>query len=282
MSTVGEDRVGADRVGADRAGAAAANIAERGWTILPDVIDPEAVARLRGLVDETMDRDHTPFGANSFLGSHTRRVFNLLSHDAGFGTVPVNPTVLAVAEAVLDPELLLSSLTAVETHPGQELQPLHADDGSIPLARPHPPLALVALWALTDFDEANGATRFVSGSHENPMRPRPGEAVEAEIAEMRAGSVLVYNGSLWHGGGANRSDDRRVFIVCNYCAGWLRQEESQLLGLERDYVASLPPRLRRLVGYGVYRGLLGHVAGEDPGSWVDDEVATDLVWKRMR
>ncbi|MEQ8842014.1 MAG: phytanoyl-CoA dioxygenase family protein [Acidimicrobiales bacterium] len=257
-------------------------IATDGWTILPDVIDPETVAGLRDLVDATMARDRTPFGANAFLGSHTRRVFNLLAHDAGFGAVPIDPTVLAVAEAVLDPDLLLSSLTAVETNPGQEAQPLHADDGSIPLPRPHQPLALVALWALTDFDEMNGATRFVPGSHSDPTRPRPGESAETAMAEMRAGSVLVYNGSLWHGGGANRSADRRVFIVCNYCAGWLRQEESQLLALDREYVATLPPRLRRLVGYGVYRGLLGHVAGEDPGSWVDDEVETDLVWKRMR
>lgn len=224
----------------------------------------------------------TPFGANTFLGPLTRRVFNLLSHDPAYAAVPIDPTVLPVVEAVLDNELLLSSLTAVETHPGQEAQPLHADDGSIPLPRPHPPLAVVALWALTDFTEANGATRLVPGTHRESRRPRPGETAETVQAEMSAGSVLLYNGSIWHGGGANLTDSRRMFIVCNYCAGWVRQEESQLLALDRSYVETLPPRLRRLVGYGVYRGLLGHVAGDDPGSWVDDAVETDLVWKRMR
>ena len=189
---------------------------------------------------------------------------------------------ISIVETVLDHELLLSSLTAIETHPGQGPQPLHADDGSIPLPRPYPPLAVVALWALTDFTEANGATRLVPGTHRDSRRPRPGEAADTVSAEMSAGSVLIYNGSIWHGGGANESDARRRFIVCNYCAGWVRQEENQLLGLDRDYVATLPPRMRRLVGYGVYRGLLGHVAGEDPGAWVDDAVETDLVWKRMR
>lgn len=261
-------------------------VAERvrvdGWAIVPDVIDPASAERLRATVDATMAADETPFGANTFLGRDTRRVFNLLAHDPAFAAVPIDATVLPVVEAVLDPEPLLSSLTAVETHPGQDAQPLHADDGSIPLPRPHVPLTVVALWALTDFTEENGATRLVPGSHRETRRPRPGESADTITATMSAGSVLLYNGSLWHAGGANRSDALRQFIVCNYCAGWVRQEESQLLALERSYVETLPPRLRRLVGYGVYRGLLGHVAGDDPGSWVDDDVETDLVWKRMR
>jgi ectoine hydroxylase-related dioxygenase (phytanoyl-CoA dioxygenase family) len=262
--------------------AVAAQIGESGWAILPDVIDADAVDQLRSTVEATMATDNTPFGGNTFLGEHTRRVFNLLAHDPAYAAVPTDPTVLPVVEAVLDRELLLSSLTAIETHPGQGPQPLHADDGSIPLPRPYPPLAIVALWALTDFTEANGATRLVPGTHLERRRPKPGETAETISAEMSAGSVLIYNGSIWHGGGANLSDARRQFIVCNYCAGWVRQEESQLLALDRDYVAQLPPRMRRLVGYGVYRGLLGHVAGEDPGAWVDDDVETDLIWKKMR
>ncbi|MEZ5246011.1 MAG: phytanoyl-CoA dioxygenase family protein [Acidimicrobiales bacterium] len=262
--------------------AIAERITDQGWAIVPDVIDADAVAALSATVDATMAADDTPFGVNTFLGERTRRVFNLLSHDPAYAAVPTDPTVLPIVEAVLDHELLLSSLTAIETHPGQGPQPLHADDGSIPLPRPHPPLAVIALWALSDFTEENGATRFVPGTHLESRRPRPGEEATTVSAEMSAGSVLIYNGSLWHGGGANLSEGRRQFIVCNYCAGWVRQEESQLLGLDRDYVATLPPRMRRLVGYGVYKGLIGHVAGDDPGSWVDDDVETDLVWKRMR
>jgi ectoine hydroxylase-related dioxygenase (phytanoyl-CoA dioxygenase family) len=240
------------------------------------------VEELRDGVERTMARADTQFGGNTFLGEHTRRVFNLLSHDPLFGAVPLQEEVLGVAERVLDHELLLSSLTAVETHPGQDRQPLHADDGSIPLARPHPPLAVLALWALTDFTEDNGATRLVPSSHIESRRPARGEQAPTVAATMRAGSVLLYNGSIWHGGGANRSYDRRMFIVCNYCAGWVRQEESQLLGLDREYVAALPDRLRRLLGYGVYRGLLGHVAGTDPGSWFDESIESDLIWNRMR
>ena len=99
---------------------------------------------------------------------------------------------------------------------------------------------------------------------------------------MSAGSVLVYHGSLWHGGAANRSDAPRTAIVVNYCAGFLRQEECQLLALSRDEVAALPERLQRLVGYGTYRGLLGHVDQESPQTWINPEARTAMVWERIR
>lgn len=98
---------------------------------------------------------------------------------------------------------------------------------------------------------------------------------------MPAGSVLFYSGSLWHGGGENRTSQRRLGIVANYCAGFLRQEENQLLALSRDRVADFPSRLRRLVGYGTYRGLLGHVDQRDPETLLDPSVPTRMVWEKM-
>jgi ectoine hydroxylase-related dioxygenase (phytanoyl-CoA dioxygenase family) len=98
---------------------------------------------------------------------------------------------------------------------------------------------------------------------------------------MPAGSVLFYNGSLWHGGGKNASSARRLGIVSNYCAGYLRQEECQLLALPREQVAEFEPRLRCLVGYGTYRGLIGHVDQQSPETLVDPEAETDMVWRRI-
>lgn len=263
--------------------AQAGEIAERGYTILAGIVPEDLRLQLLDRIAATMAREGIGFGANAFLGERTRRIFNLLSRDPAFAQVPLFPPVLALAEQVLDPGLLLSSLTAIEMHPGQEPQPFHADDGSIPLPRPHVPLTCVAIWALTDFTGDNGATRIVPHSHRSDRIPRrseqPGEVVEAV---MPAGSVLVYNGSIWHGGGANRSDGVRIGIVSNYCAGWVRHEENQLLALSRDQVAGLPPRLRRMVGYGVYRGLIGHVDQVDPGTWLDPDAATDLVWSQLR
>jgi len=261
---------------------AAARVVEDGSVVLERAIEPALVAELAAAVDRCMRERSVPFGTNDFLGTRTRRLFNLLAQGPPFERVPLHEAVLPVVERVLDPECLLSSLTAIGIEPGETAQPLHADDGSIPLPKPHVPITCTAIWALTDFTEANGGTRVVPGSQRADHAPRKHErAAESVATVMPAGSVLVYHGSLWHGGGANRSDERRLAIICNYCAGWVRQEECQLLALPREQVAGLPPRLQALVGYGTYRGLLGHVDQRSPAEWVDRAATTDMVWRRI-
>jgi ectoine hydroxylase-related dioxygenase (phytanoyl-CoA dioxygenase family) len=120
------------------------------------------------------------------------------------------------------------------------------------------------MWALTDFTEANGATRVVPGTHLADHSPDYGAPYDSVAAEMPKGSVLVWHGSLWHGGGANTTDQRRVGLAMNYCAGFIRQQENQQLGIPREVAADFSPRLRELCGYGIYRGLIGHINKCDP------------------
>ncbi len=262
---------------------AAARVSEDGYAILERATEPALAAELVATIDRCIAELAVPFGANDFLGMRTRRLFNLLARDPLFARVPIHASVLPLVERVLDPECLLSSLTAIEINPGETAQPLHADDGSIPLPKPHVPITCTAIWALTDFTEENGGTRVVLGSQRADHSPRKDERAAPSVATvMSAGSVLVYHGSLWHGGGANTSAARRLAIICNYCAGWVRQEESQLLALPREQVAGFPPRLQALVGYGTYRGLIGHVDQQSPAEWVNPGASTDMVWRRIR
>jgi ectoine hydroxylase-related dioxygenase (phytanoyl-CoA dioxygenase family) len=264
------------------ASAAARAVVDDGWTILEGVIPADQVAQLAERIDAVNDALGTPFGGNEFLGTRTRRLFNLLPRDDAFADVPLAAPVLSVVDGVIGDDCLLSSLTAVEMNPGETAQPFHADDGSLPLPRPHAPLTCTAIWALTDFTIENGATRLVPGSHDSERIPRRGETPAFVQAEMSAGSVLVYHGSLWHGGAANQSDGRRLGIIVNYCAGFLRQEECQLLAVSRDQAAAFPPRLQALVGYSTYRGLLGHVDQKSPQTLLDPDAPSDMVWERMR
>jgi ectoine hydroxylase-related dioxygenase (phytanoyl-CoA dioxygenase family) len=261
---------------------AADAIRTRGFALLPTALTPSEVAEYTAAIDRVIAELAIPFGTNEFLGFRTRRVFNLLARDEVFERLPLHGALLPIVERALDRECLLSSLTAIEMHPGETLQPLHADDGTLPLPRPHPAYTCTAIVALTEFSAENGATHYVPGSHERERRPRPGERAETQQACMPAGGAFVYHGSLWHGGGANRSASRRLAIVVNYCAGFLRQEESQLLALPRERVANMPPRLQALVGYSTYRGLLGHVDQRNPAELVGGSAGTDMVWRRMR
>ena len=254
-------------------------IEEDGYTVLPDAIEPQLVDGIEDAVSR-LEHDLGALPAhNLFEGLHTTRVYNLLAHGAVFEQIPVHPHVLPVAEGVLDPGLLVSSLSSIAIGPGEQAQPVHADDQMIPLARPHAPVVCNTMWAITDFTEENGATRLVPGSHRRDAPPNPLEHYETVPAEMPRGSVLVWVGSLWHGGGANHTDARRVGIAMNYCAGYIRQQENQQLGLSPDLVKTFPRRLQELVGYSVYNGLIGHIDKQHPARVVlaEDE-GVDMVW----
>ncbi|MFP3900263.1 MAG: phytanoyl-CoA dioxygenase family protein [Acidimicrobiia bacterium] len=247
----------------DEAVSHAEAIAGQGWSVIDDAIEPELADELVA----TLDRLETELGVvpadNSFEGRRTTRIYNLLVHGDVFARVPTHPAVLPVVEAVLDPGCLLSSLSSITIGPGESAQPIHADDQLIPIPKPHPPVVCNTMWALTDFTEANGATRLVPGSHLQ-SDPDFGGRYESVAAEMRRGSVLVWNGSLWHGGGANTTDERRIGLACNYCAGFIRQQENQQLGIPREVAQRFDDRLARLCGYGTYNGLIGHIDKRDP------------------
>ena len=203
---------------------------------------------------------------NAFEGTRTVRIYNLLAHGPHFEQIPVHPAILPICEGVLDRGLLVSSLSSIAIGPGETAQPIHADDQVIPLPKPHPATVCNTMWALTDFTEANGATRLVPGSHRADHSPDLRRTYDTVPAEMAKGSVLVWHGSLWHGGGANTTDERRVGIAMNYCAGYIRQQENQQLGLPPDTVGAFPRRLQELVGYGIYRGLIGHIDKQVPAN----------------
>ena len=260
-----------------------AAIAQQGYTVVEDASAPD-------LVDELVD-DLTRLeqelaavpATNSFEGTKTVRIYNLLARGPLYEQVPVHPAVLPIVEGVLDPGCLISSLSSIAIDPGEVAQPIHADDQLMPIPKPHVPTVCNSMWALTDFTEANGATRILPGTHHAVDSPEYGAAFDSIPAEMAKGSVLIWHGSLWHGGGANRTDERRMGLAMNYCAGWIRQQENQQLGIPLETVRTFRARLRRLCGFGIYNGLMGHIDKQDPakvllGPAPDDSGADGMVW----
>jgi ectoine hydroxylase-related dioxygenase (phytanoyl-CoA dioxygenase family) len=254
-----------------------AHIAEDGYTVIEDAVEPDLVDDLLAALDR-LERDLGVVPAeNTFEGVHTTRIYNLLVHGDVFARVPTHPNVLPVVERVLDPGCLLSSLSSIAIGPDETPQPIHADDQLIPLPKPHPPLVCNTMWALTEFSEANGATRLVPRTH-TQVSPDYGRDYDSIAAEMAKGSVLVWHGSLWHGGGANTTGERRVGIACNYCAGYIRQQENQQLGVPRAVAQGFDDRLARLCGYGIYSGLIGHIDKHDPIDLLRGGRSGGMVW----
>jgi ectoine hydroxylase-related dioxygenase (phytanoyl-CoA dioxygenase family) len=268
-------------VGATDVSEHVAEIERTGYTILDRVVEPDLLDDLTRELSRLERELHAAPSGNSFEGTRTLRVYNLLAHGAAWQRVPVHEAVLPVIERVLDLGCLVSSLSSVDILPGESAQPIHADDMLMPIPKPHPPTVCNSMWALTDFTEANGATRVVPGSHHADCSPEYGGDYETVAVEMHRGSVLVWHGSLWHAGGANRTDDRRVGIAMNYCAGYIRQQENQQLGLPPDLVRTFSPRLQELVGYGVYHGLIGHIDKRSPADLLSGTERSSMVWDQV-
>jgi len=257
-------------------------IEEQGYTILEDAFPEQLADELNESLLTLEEQLQVKPGANAFEGHQTIRIYNLLAHQDVFQQVPVYPGLLPIIEGVLDPGVLISSLSSIAIDPGEQAQPLHADDTLIGLPRPHPALVCNSMWALTDFTEENGATRIVPGSHKWIEKPEYGAEYDSIPAEMKKGSLLVWNGSLWHGGGANKSSKRRVGVAMNYCAGYIRQQENQQLGIPKEKLMTFSDRLLELVGFGTYRTLIGHIDKQSPAQAVlgrDDGFVS--VWDRV-
>lgn len=250
-----------------------------GYTVVENAIDLDVI----DAIEEDLHRLERELGTkpagNGFEGAATLRVYNLLKYGKVWEAIPVHPNVLPIIEGVLDPGCLVSSLSSIAIHPGESAQPIHADDQLVPLPKPHVPIVCNTMWALTDFTEENGATRIIPGTHKSDRSPDYGGAYDSIPAEMAQGSVLIWHGSLWHGGGANRSDAVRVGIAMNYCAGWVRQQENQQLGIPLEIARGFGPRLRELVGYGVYRSLMGHIDKRSPVDLLGEAGKLETVWE---
>lgn len=253
-------------------------IEEDGYTIVENAIEPDLIDELNDdLLRLERDLGVKP-ADNGFEGHATIRIYNLLARGEIYSRIPLHENVLPIVDGVLDSGCLVSSLSSIAILPGETAQPIHADDQLIPIPKPHPPTVCNTMWALTDFTEANGATRLVPGTHKRE-NPEYGKDYDSIAAEMTKGSVLVWNGSLWHGGGANRTDERRVGIAMNYCAGYIRQQENQQLGISPNIVRTFPKRLQELVGYGIYTGLIGHIDKQSPRKLLADAAEEGgMIW----
>jgi ectoine hydroxylase-related dioxygenase (phytanoyl-CoA dioxygenase family) len=206
--------------------------------------------------------DATPFGPDDFTGRRTRRTGALIARSHAARDLIMHPLVNASVRTVLQHatsyQLHLTQLIAIG--PASPAQQIHRDQWAFDFF-PFPPgyeVQCNTIWAMHDFTEANGATRVIPGSHQREDRLQFTQA-DTVAAEMPAGSVLFYTGALYHGGGANRSQQERLGLNITYAVSWLRQEENQYLAVPADVARTLPEPLLRLMGYARGAYALGYV-----------------------
>jgi ectoine hydroxylase-related dioxygenase (phytanoyl-CoA dioxygenase family) len=262
----------------------------RGYLIFERVLSPDRVTAIRAALAPFLARDLK--GRNDFEGTMTNRVYALLAKSPLFAELALHPLALAFAEAELGESCLLSAMIAINLHPGETVQSWHFDDSFVRLPRPRPALGVSTFWAIDDTTESNGSTEIVPGSHlwdeqrfEWPTEPVEftrkatpkddldfGNRPDAVKLAMPSGSLAITKGTLWHRGGANRSDRPRLIITPQYCAGWVRQIENMALAIPAEVAEKLPARARELVGYSIHPPFMGYVDGVHPRRLLQTEV----------
>lgn len=229
-----------------------------GAVILRQLVAPELADRVAAELRPSFDTEGTK-PQSEFNGYKTLRISGILARSRSSAELIAHPRVMEIADSVLLPHCInyrIGSATGIEIWPGEAAQLLHRDDAIYPVRIPGLELQISTNWALTDFTAENGATRVIPGSHQWQEPGRSTTDGSAQAA-MPKGSVLVYLGSVLHGGGANTTDRPRMGLVNTYSLGWLRQEENHYLTIPREIALSCPEPIRRLMGYQGHGRLLG-------------------------
>lgn len=242
-------------------------LAREGCCVVERLVDAEVIEQVSREVEPYVVATRT--GRDDFSGTQTRRTGALVARSPAFRDhLVAHPLVLGSANAVLRPyapRIQLHLTQVIDIGPGETGQMVHRDQWAFDFSFPAGMTCLCnTMWAISDFTEANGGTRVIPGSNhwEDKLKPAYDDTVGVE---MPSGSVLFYTGSIYHGGGANRTDERRLGINVAYTLSWLRQEENQYLACPPDVARHLPIDLLRLIGYSMGGYALGYYGDvQDP------------------
>jgi ectoine hydroxylase-related dioxygenase (phytanoyl-CoA dioxygenase family) len=264
-----------------------------GFVVIPGLIPSDELARMRRALEPHL-RGRT-LGRNDFEGHRTERVYALVARDRCFQDLVEHPRILALCDALLEPNYLLTASQAIHILPGETPQGFHSDDLFYRIPRPRRAVSVSTIWAVDPFTAENGATQVVPGSHtwgdelfaslqaidfttrapdaRTPgAPPPPPEPIARQLVDvvMPPGSVIFFLGTLVHRGGANRSDRPRLALSNQYCEPWARQQENYTLAIPPAEVRSMSPRVQELLGYSIHPPFMGHVLGVHPRRLLED------------
>lgn len=203
-------------------------IDEDGFVIFENVIDESWLNELREKFEHLCEVEGFAAGKEVHKESGVRRLSDLMNKGEVFDGVYTHPKVMAAAYHVLGRDFHLYSLNARDAKKGEGNQGLHADWAERHIDEPYH--VCNAIWVLDDFEEDNGATRVVPGTHklkglprdymEDTSSPHPDQV----LSLCPAGSIVFCNSHLWHGGTTNTSGKIRR-VLHNAISG--REHEQQ-------------------------------------------------------
>ena len=235
-----------------------AALAEHGFCVLENVLTREEVDRARAdlvaAAEESERRGIPTYIENLDPNDSNVRVFNLLDLSPTFVDLIAHPVALDVVAHLLTHDFIVSNFTANIALPGSKSMVAHSDLAVV-LPEPwHAPWSMNVIWCLDDVHEANGATRYLPGSHNYQTRAElPANFVDQMIPfEAPAGSVIAMDGRVWHTSGHNVTEsEERALLFGYYSRSFIRPQWNFTAALSDETKATLSPELQRRLGLGI-------------------------------
>lgn len=254
-----------------------------GYCTLEGIIPEGPCATIRGRVVSAVDQQR---GNYSIAPAHVGFTPSIINHDQSFADYLADDTLLALVARLLGGHVRISFTSAIINEPGNARGSWHADwpfnqnnAGRVLAPYADVLMHLTTLWMLSPFDDNNGGTLVLPGSHKRPTNPTapdgpdPNESFADEInVSGSTGSVLVMDSRLWHATAPNRTDQPRVALAVRYAPWWLNLEvlrpgsderkrmcdevgatDNVVPSIRRDVYERLPERVQPLYRHWVER-----------------------------
>lgn len=243
-------------------------VEEQGFAVIPPekVAPPEFIERVRSAVlrvaeertGESFAVDRNGNGSGNYKSEPQSAaqfiLYYLLFEDRVFEEWLSNETMLAMVNHYMRGEGQLSSMTSFVKWQGGDYGKtlgLHSDTPR-PAFRKLPTSCndvVNSALCLTDYSKENGSIAFVPGSHKLCRHPKPGERVEEAVAvDAPAGSLIFFNGNVWHGAFPKKTDGLRLTLTTYICHQRLKTQEQYQRHVPREMLERNPPSFARLVG----------------------------------
>lgn len=241
-----------------------------GYCIIPGALGRETLEALDADLS-TAFRD-TPMGMGDFYGYRTKRFGSLLRRSPLAEKLALQPLILELARHILEPaceRIQLNVAQGIAIHPGEIEQFPHCDHDMWAGKKGEHEYLLNVMWPLTEFTQANGATRIYPGTHRRTVTNLDDLGLPV-AAECSPGDAICFLGSTVHGAGANTTSDIRRAVVIGYSLGWLKPYENLWLAYPPHVARSFSRELAELAGYCQHRPNLGNFEGQCPSILLDD------------
>lgn len=234
-------------------------LVDEGYTVIQDEVSVGLTDEIRNRIVEQVDKD--PIAEIQFRT-------NMLELNPVFSEAVTHPATLAVVDFLLGRCPQLSQMAGSVRRAGTNMLGLHSDSDWLPAPFPKWEVMATACWVCDEFTKDNGATMVIPGSHIHKCPP-PSSIIESKEG-MRPviapkGSIVIWNGSVWHGGLARKTPGQRVVLHMTYSRLGMQPIESHD-HLEEGWFVNKPSELRSLLGR-------EHFLGRSPTLKHDDSFA---------